>query len=176
MAVRQFSLINDKGQEFSLMDIQNYCFLSSPSGLGVAFDREYEQMGNTFVESINRVSQGKIPGTLCFKNYDNYLKLSNFILNSKKLLYNYIIPFESGKRTFYKDVKLLSLSKAELDNKYGVLVSQVNFDCLTLWYENIIIEELTDDSEDAMVWDFKWDPYFVEYSNREVDLVNKRAS
>ena len=29
--VREFKLINEKGQEFSLMDIYNYCLLTDPS-------------------------------------------------------------------------------------------------------------------------------------------------
>ena len=40
MAVRQFFLLNEKGQEFSLMDIQKYCFLSSPTGLGINFQSD----------------------------------------------------------------------------------------------------------------------------------------
>ena len=91
MAVRQFSLINEKGQEFSLMDIQKYCFLSSPTGLGIEFNSSYEQVGNSFVESIRKVKQGKIPGTLYFAGYDKYLDFSNFAFNSEKLRFKYII-------------------------------------------------------------------------------------
>lgn len=29
--VREFRLINEKGQEFSLMDIYNYCLLTDPN-------------------------------------------------------------------------------------------------------------------------------------------------
>ena len=33
--VREFKLINEKGQEFSLMDIYNYCLLTDPSRSGL---------------------------------------------------------------------------------------------------------------------------------------------
>ena len=155
MAVRQFSLINEKGQEFSLMDYDNYCFLSSPSGLGIEFNIEYEQMGNSFIESMKKVKQGKIPGNVYFKNYDNYL-----------------IPYDSGEKIFYRDVNILSLSKSEKDNKLGVLVSQIQFDCLTVWYEVKSIDYSYDESSNALIWDFPWDSYFVDYGNRNIEFIN----
>lgn len=173
MAVRQFSLLNEKGQEFSFMDIQKYCFLSSPTGLGINFQSDYEQMGNTFVESIRKVSQGRIPGTLYFLNYDKYREFSDFVFSSEKLRFKYVIPYTDFNKTFYKDVKLISLSKTEIDEKLNVLVSQVSFDCLTLWYETNIIEYSFDENENALVWDFIWDSYFVDYGNREIELINE---
>ena len=92
-------------------------------------------MGNTFVESIRKVAQGKIPGSLYFLNYDKYREFSDFIFGSEKLRFKYIVPYTNNEKTFYKDGKLISLSKTELDHKLGVLASQVSFDCLTLWYE-----------------------------------------
>lgn len=53
--VREFKLINEKGQEYSLMDIRNYCLLTEPSGLGYSYNREYEQLGNTFVETFRKI-------------------------------------------------------------------------------------------------------------------------
>ena len=117
MAVRQFSLINEKGQEFSLMDVQNYCFLSSPSGLGVEFNSSYEQVGNSFVESIRKINQGKIPGTLYFTGYDKYLEFSNFIFRSEKIRFKYIVPYLKNEKVYYRDVKIISLSKTELEEK-----------------------------------------------------------
>ena len=176
MAVRQFSLLNEKGQEFSLTDIQKYCFLSSPSGLGINFRSDYEQMGNTFVESIRKVSQGKISGSLYFINYDKYREFSNFVFGSNSLKFKYVIPYVNGEKIFYKDIKLINLPKSELDHKLGVLVSQVSFDCLTLWYENNIIEYSYDSNADALVWDFIWDSYFVDYGDRDIEFLNNGQS
>lgn len=172
MAVRQFFLVNEKEQRFSLMDIQKYCFLSSPSGLGISFQSEYEQMGNTFVESIRKVQQGKITGNLYFLDYDKYLNFSNYIFGSEKLMFEYIIPYNNGEKKFYKDIKIMSISKAELDSKLGVLISQINIDCLTLWYDPKTVEYTLDMNENALVWDFKWDSYFVDYGNRDIEFVN----
>lgn len=173
MAVRQFSLLNEKGQEFSLMDIQNYCFLSSPTGLGINFNSDYEQMGNTFVESIRKVSQGRVPGSLYFLNYDKYREFSDFVFGSNKLRFKYVIPYSDNQKTFYKDVKIMSLSKTEIDKRYNVLISQVSFDCLTLWYETKIVEYEMDEEENALVWDFMWDSYFVDYGSRDIEFLNQ---
>lgn len=33
--VREFKLVNEKGQEYSLMDIYNHCLLTDPSRTGI---------------------------------------------------------------------------------------------------------------------------------------------
>ena len=79
MAVREFCLMNKKGQEFSLMDIENYCLLTSPKGLGLEINNSYEQLNNLFNTKISKLKQGNISGLLNFKNYDNYKALVDFI-------------------------------------------------------------------------------------------------
>ena len=69
--VREFKLINEKGQEYSMMDIYNYCLLTDPSGLGYSFNREYKLVGNTFIEDFGEMDQPQISGTANFLNYDN---------------------------------------------------------------------------------------------------------
>ena len=55
--VRKFKLINNLGQEYSLMDIENYCLLTEPNGLGYSYSTEYEQLGNTFITNLRRIEQ-----------------------------------------------------------------------------------------------------------------------
>ena len=55
--VREFKILNEKGQEFSLMDIKNYCLLTNPTGLGYSYQTEYEQLGNTFINKLRRTEQ-----------------------------------------------------------------------------------------------------------------------
>ena len=70
--VREFKLINEKGQEFSLMDIYNHTLLTEPSGLGYTYITEYQQLGDTFISNLRNIQQGQISGTLNFINYENY--------------------------------------------------------------------------------------------------------
>lgn len=83
--VREFRLINEKGQEFSLMDIYNYCLLTDPNGLGYAYTTEYQQIGNTFIENFRQIQQGQINGTVNFMNYDNFTSFANFIEGAESL-------------------------------------------------------------------------------------------
>lgn len=64
--VRKFNLINELGQTYSLMDIENYSLLTAPMGLGYSYETEYEQLGNTFVTSLRKLVQGNITGQLNF--------------------------------------------------------------------------------------------------------------
>ena len=60
--VREFKLVNEKGQEYSLMNINDYCLLTEPTGLGYSYSTEYERLGNTFIANLRKVEQGQING------------------------------------------------------------------------------------------------------------------
>ena len=99
--VRKFRLVNEKGQDFSLMDLYNYCFLSNPDGLGYNYETEYQELINTFIENIRRLAQGQISGTANFVNYDNYRNFIDFIENSEKLRFSYIVPYQNGEKEYF---------------------------------------------------------------------------
>lgn len=169
--VREFKLVNEKGQEYSMMDIKNYCFLSDPSGLGLTYSTEYEQIGNTFIESLRNIEKGAIDGTVNFLKYDNYKNLVDFIENSEALKLAYKIPYESGEKEYFKDVNLQSLSKSQKQTN-GILSEAIIFDCLSLWYEeNTAIYDIKA-VEDELRWDFKWDSRFVDYETRSLSIIN----
>ena len=172
MQVREFSLENEKGQTFSLMEIENYCFLSDPTGLGYSYNTSYEQLGNVFITNLRRLEQGKIDGTLNFKNYDNYLKLTDFIEKSKSLKFVYKIPFQNGIKEYYKDVAIQRISKSQIQQN-GILSEAVKFDCLSLWYEKKSYVYKIEPTEDEIRWDFKWDSKFSDYSNRSLKFINE---
>ena len=99
--VREFKLVNEKGQEYSLMEIQKYCLLTDPSGLGYSYSTEYEKLGNTFIENFRTIEQGQISGTVNFINYDNYTAFINFIEGSESLRFKYRIPYSDGSEKEY---------------------------------------------------------------------------
>jgi hypothetical protein len=170
--VREFYLVNEKGQQYSLMDLNNYCFLSSPSGLGYSYNSTYEQVGNTFIENLRELNQGNIMGELVFKEYDNYKNLIDFVEFSNTLKAIYKIPFINGIKTYYRDIKIESIEKAE-KSKNGLLYSSVNFNCLSLWYEQNEIVYTIKTGENEIRWDFKWDSKFASYDNRNITFENK---
>lgn len=172
MGVREFKLVNEKGQEYSLMDIENYCFLTSPNGLGISYSNQYEQLGHTFVESLSKIQQGRITGQANFLKYENYKKLIDFIALSEKIKLSYKIPYASGTREFFKDVKLQVLNKAEKDKK-GILTETISFDCLSLWYEQLNTVYKIGNDENVLRWDFKWDSKIAGYDIRRLEYINK---
>lgn len=132
--VREFKLLNENGQGFSLMDIENSVLLTEPSGLGYAYETEYERVGTSFIANIRNIAQGQIGGTINSLNYDNLRKLGNFIEKAESLRFSYKVPYDSGTREFFKDINIVSLEKTEIQPN-GVLSQAIVFDCLSLWYE-----------------------------------------
>ena len=58
--VREFYIENELGQQFSMMDVENYCFLNLPNGLGYSYNTEYSQIENNFIQNIRKLAQGQI--------------------------------------------------------------------------------------------------------------------
>ena len=170
--VREFKLINEKGQEYSLMDIYNYCLLTEPSSLGYGYSTEYEQLGNTFISNLRRIEQGQIEGTVNFLNYDNYKKLVDFIELSESLKFSYKVPYEKGAKEYFKDVQISNLSKTEIQpNK--VMSETIVFDCLSLWYEEKSTIFTIEPLENEIRWDFIWDSRFTDYNSRSLSFINQ---
>lgn len=170
--VREFRLLNEKGQEFSLMDLQNNCFLSEPSGLGYSYSTSYEKIGNSFVNTLRTLEQGQILGVANFRNYDNFKSFVDYIESSEQLKFAYKIPYKNLPiQEFYKDVEIQEIEKGQLDLD-GILKSNVLFNCLSLWYtENKVIYS-TEVKNDEIRWNFKWDSKFVDYNNRILNYLN----
>ena len=170
--VREFKLVNEKGQSYSLMDIYNYCLLTEPSGLGYSYSTEYEQVGDTFVSNLRRIEQGQVTGQVNFLNYNNYKKLIDFIESSEKLKFSYKVPYEDNAKEYFKDVQIQSITKTELQiNK--ILSETIIFDCLSLWYEEKSTVFQIEQLENEIRWDFKWDSRFTDYNSRNLSFINQ---
>ena len=170
--VREFRLINEKGQEYSLMDIYNHCLLTDPTGLGYSYTTEYEQLGNTFITNLRSFEQGQISGVVNFLKYDNYQKLVDFIETSESLRFAYKIPFKEGTKEYLKDIAIQSISKTQIQTN-GVLSENIVFDCLSLWYEETTKVYTIEPEGTEIRWDFKWDSKFANYDTRRLEYINK---
>lgn len=169
--VRDFKLINGKGQEFYLLDIYNYCLLTEPSGLGYGYDTQYENLGNSFITNLRTLQQGQITGQVNFLNYDNYKKFVDFIESSEKLQLSYTIPYKNGSKEFLRDIEIAEITKTEIQPN-GVLSETVTFNCLSLWYSTSTASYSINTELNEIRWDFTWDSYFAGYSARDLLIVN----
>lgn len=172
--VREFYIENDLGQRFSMMDIENGCFLSSPTGLGYSYDIDYAQIGNNFIPNIRKITQGQIGGELIFKNYDNYKKFINFVESGNELKFVYKVPYDNNSTEFFKDIDVSIVDKTEIGVN-GVLIVPATFNAKSLWYEaREIVYTINDSvSDDELRWDFSWDAVFTSYNSRNMDFENK---
>ena len=169
--VREFKLVNEKGQEYSLMDIYNYCLLTDPSGLGYSYTTEYEQLGNIFTTNLRKLNQEQHSGTLNFLNYDNYKNFADFIETSESLKFAYKIPYKNGVKEYFKDVQIQNLTKTEKKTN-GIISETVTFDCLSLWYEEQNIEYKIEPMEDEIRWNFVWDGVFNDNNSTNMEFLN----
>lgn len=169
--VRQFNLINDKGQTYSLMDINNYCLLTSPTGLGFSYSIQYEQLGSTFVQTLKKIEQGNISAQINFINYQNYRDFVDFIAKSEEIKLQYIIPYKDNTKTFYRDIDIQSTSKGEIQPN-GFISEQININCKSLWYEKIAQQYEISANSNEVRWDFRFDAYWSGYTVRELDYIN----
>lgn len=170
--VRGFRLLNEKGQSYSLMDIENNCLLTEPNGLGYSYSTEYEQLGNIFVENLRKFEQGQITGIANFLKYDNFKELVDFIERAESLKLAYKIPFKNGEKEYLKDINIQSLTKTQIQTN-GVMSETITFDCLSLWYEQTTSIYNMKAQPNEIRWDFKWDSKFANYDTRKLSFVNK---
>lgn len=170
--VREFKLVNEKGQEYSLMDIENHALLTEPSGLGYGYDTQYQQLGNTYIESLRNVQQGQISGTVNFLKYENYTNLVNYIESSENLRFSYTIPYSDGTaKEYFKDINIQSLTKTQLQIN-GILTETITFDCLSLWYEENTLIYAIEPQENEIRWDFNWNSRFADYTSKSIQYIN----
>lgn len=170
--VREFKLVNEKGQEYSLMDLESYCFLSEPSGLGYSYNTEYEQIDEVFFSNLRKIQQGQISGKVNCLHYENYRALVDFIESSEKLRFSYKIPFKDRQKEYFKDVNIQSLEKTQV-NTNGVISEPIVFDCLSLWYEENTTVYTIEPVSNEIRWDFRWDSRFTDYNTRSLQFINE---
>ena len=169
--VREFKLINNKKQEFSLMDIEKYCLLTEPTGLGYSYSTSYEQLANVFVTNLRQLEQGVISGIANFNSYDNYKKLVDFIEQSEGLKILYRIPFENSTIDYYRDIEIQSSSKTQKQTD-GIIKETLTFNCLNLWYEENTTIYRTEALSNELRWNFKWNGIFNDNSNKSFEYKN----
>lgn len=169
--VRGFRLLNEKGQSYSLMDIQNNCLLTEPNGLGYSYSTEYEQLGNIFVENLRKFEQGQITGIVNFLKYDNFKELVDFIERAENLKLAYKIPFKNGEREYLKDINIQSLTKTQIQTN-GIISETITFECLGLWYEENTIEYTINPIENEIRWDFIWNTTFNDNNSQNLIYQN----
>lgn len=172
MKVREFNLINEKGQMFSLMDIENFALLTDPDGLGYSYSNSYTKVGDVFINNFKEQEQTQFTGVCNFLYYENYTALVNFIESSKNMRLNYKVPLKDGSvKEYFKNIEIQSLGKTEKDPT-GVLSCPISFDMVSLWYEQKEYNYDMSAGDNEVRWDFRWGSRFANYNSRKLEFNN----
>lgn len=167
--MRKFYFENENGTRLNLnnTDAKNKCLFLNPTGLGYSYNIEYSQIGDNFISNKKQISQGQVGGTL-ITSYASYSSFVNFIENSNKLKFIYVI----NNIEYYRDIEVISLDKSE--KSIGYLHTPITINCTSLWYkQNNTIYTITSLNEDAVRWSFKFPSKFISYNNRSILYENK---
>ena len=105
-------------------------------------------------------------------SYDNYKNLVDFIEASESLRFSYKIPFQNGKKEYFKDIQIQSITKTQKQTN-GIISETVTFDCLSLWYEENTTTYTVEQLENEIRWDFEWDSRFSDYASRNLQYINQ---
>lgn len=170
MKVRTFLLENEKGQQFRLDDLDEGCFLTSPSNLGLSKKIEFQKIGQTYVEISKEDEQKSPSGTVFFKNYNKYREFIDFTEAANKLKIIYKIPYKTEEKKYYKDIILKKIDKTEKSGKW--LSCPVEFTGVSLWYEENTIEYTISPIENEIRWDFIWDITFNDNNSQNLIYQN----
>lgn len=171
MKVRKFLLENEKGQQFRLDNLEEGCFLISPSNLGYSYNINFSQLGFDFIENNRKIEQKNPNGTAYFKSYDKVKEFIDYIESSDNIKWIYIIPFENGEKTYYRDITLKKLDKTEKTGKW--LACPIEFASKSLWYEQNETIFKIETYEDEMRYPYTWNSRYIDYNSRAIQFDNK---
>lgn len=171
MKVRRFLIENEKGQQFRLDNLNEGCFLTSPGNLGYSYSIDFVQLGFEFIENNRKIEQSNPNGIAYFRSYDKIKEFVDFIESSLKLKWLYIVPFETGERTYYRDVILKKIEKTEKKGKW--LACPVEFTSKSLWYEQNETIFKIETYEDEMRYDYRLNSRYIDYNIRAIQFNNK---
>ena len=171
MRVRRFLLENEKGQQFRMDNLNEGCFLTSPSGLGYSYNVNFVQMGYDFIENNRKINQQILKGTAYFKSYNMVKNFIDYVESARNLKWIYKIPFENEEKIFYRDVVITELDKTEKIGRW--LACPIKFASKSLWYEqNETIFKIKPQINETR-WNFNWNTVFNDNSSQSINYENK---
>lgn len=155
--IRQFTLTNALGAEFSLMNADNGA-LFQPSGLGYDDVTEYEQVGEIFAPLTQRFGQQIVAGTMVFgeQPYPKYLTFTKFCQHSPLSL-----VYETDAGTYQIPVRLTKIEKGDTDG-WTYLECAVEFTALARMYKTVTANN-TGSAGGGKIYDYEYDYIYGDF-------------
>lgn len=155
--IRQFSLTNNLGQTYSLMNADDGA-LFNPSGLGYDDVTVYEQIGEFFSPLTERFGQQVITGQMVFAAhpYEKYLTFTKFCRHAPLSL-----VYETDAGTFQIPVRLTKIEKGDTDG-WTFLECPVEFTALARMYKTVVANN-TGHGGGGKVYDYTYDYVYGDF-------------
>jgi len=150
--MRQFTLINNKGQTWDLGSDSSY--MTEPKGLGMERKISSEKAGPFWIPTENYFKQKSIEGTIILGSYEIYLDFSKFVQHTPiKLIYR-----AATEATILVDVE--KMEKSELQS--GILQCKITFLNRGLYFITKRVESMESEGTG------KTYPYTYPYTYKDV--------
>lgn len=163
--MREFYLVNGKGNQYSLMDLSHW--LWKPDNLGAKFGSKYEQYDSTFVRTQRIAKPDDIKGTILFTGQDKYGEYAKFVrfLASEPLT---LVYKSDGEYKCNVDIK--SIDKSEIDAKTSTLQCSIKFKRLSRWYKHVVLDNTGDEARTGKKYDYQYDYTYSEYESQTATI------
>ena len=165
--MRKFWVKNAKGQIFDMN--REDAFFSSPKGLGISRKVTYQQLGYSWAEKQNILSQKKPYGNMVFDGYEQYDEFLDIIQHTPLVL-----MYQPLDTTYYLDVNTFTLDKSEISYKDTFLTCKVTFEGKTPWYVTRTVNRGENEAE-GKVYNYRY-PYTYKDSATGEAVLNNGSS
>ena len=143
--MRQFKLINSKGQSFDLM--RKDAFFESPDGLGISRNQKFAQIQDYSVLLDDTAKQKAPNGEMVFLGYAQYKEFSAFIALTPLTLCYKALP---GEEWAYLDCYVSDFKLSEKDFSKHLIYCPISFQGLGPWYAQTIVSEIETATPDVL--------------------------
>lgn len=166
--MRQFWVKNAKGQIFDMN--REDAFFSSPKGLGISRKVTYEQIGCSFLEKENNISQKKPYGNMVFDGYEQYEEFLKIVQYTPLVL-----MYQPLDTMYYMDVNTFTIEKGEISHTDGFLTCKVVFDGITPWYESkTVVKNIL--GSDGKKYAYTYPYVYTDSQTGEAELTNNSGT
>ncbi len=162
--MREFKLLNGKGQEYNLNDTNS--FMYDPKGLGFGSECEFSRVGKEFIPIKENPTQALPSAMITFSDYTFYDKFKAFCHVG-----DLILAYKQINTWIYLDVVISSLELSEIDKATKRIDCPIQFTALSHWYEKVIVYR-SEEKGTGKIYPYTY-PYTYKSKNRgAIDIEN----
>lgn len=162
--MRQFKLINSRGETFDLMNHDAY--FRNPDGLGASHTITVIAAGRDFTEVDDDLNQQTIPGEMVFSSYAEYVTFSRFCMYAPLTFW-----YKPTTQWYYRECKLSKIDKGEIETGTSKLISPVDFMCFTVWRQSATAYP-AEATGDGKRYDYTYPYTYIETAAGTIAITN----